>query len=143
MGHSKSPPVVKEKGKPTYTPIPAAYDGEAEEISSRRQRILYHALRELGPLSAHEREQLTQSNGQRHSTPLAASLDSKFVCVVCVYCLLLLFILGSVCPMSSVDSSTFTTPRLPASAAAGQSMSSGNSTGIKLFLVLYDFQGFS
>ena len=54
----------------------SVYGGEVEAITARRQLILDHALRQLGPLSAQEREQLTQAN--RHSTPLGASLDSKF-----------------------------------------------------------------
>ena len=67
------------KSKVAHTPIPPLSDGEAAENLTRRQRIIDHALWELGPLSAHEQAQIARAQGHYHSTPMASSLESEFV----------------------------------------------------------------
>ena len=74
---SLSPPVIPEKQKLSQTPILPTSDGEAGEMAARRQRILQHALNQLGPLSRQEHEQLAHSQSHPHSTPVVSTHESK------------------------------------------------------------------
>ena len=130
-GEPLHPPQLPPRSQ--HTRVRQTESGEGDDLAEKRKKILSSALTQLnslGGLGQSERLMLMAGCGPHQSTPLTNSHSSKLIIFIfkffsflyLTHCLFQ----GSANAMSDLSGSVgspFVTPRLPASLAAGQSIS--------------------